>query len=901
MRATVTEERRERRRPGRGGAAWALAALVLALGSGPAPAAQETGGGSSCDLRQARQLYEIGRFEAALAILEPCVKTGFEAREREEGYALLAKTYLVLDRFEEAREAVHSLVALNPNYSPDTEDPLWFVEQVRTMSAGEAVQVVTSVSKTPESLRLAPATVVVVTSQEIARRGYLDLEAVLHDLPGFDISRGNGDIYSLFYQRGYRSRNDRTLFLVDGVEQNDLWQNTAYLSRQYPLSNVDRIEVIYGPASTMYGANAFVGVINVVTKEPEALLADGERFGGSVQVGGGTWATRFTDTTVAWRHPTQDISFSFAGRLYRSDEMDLSGFPEWDYDPAFYDGVDYGRVLSVRGREQAGAFLGALSEADAALLASSPYVDVVGDGGTVTDLLLTPAGAARARQLDRGAYGRLVGGRPVAYSDRTDDWLLYGKLKLHNLSLGIQTWRREEGFTSWYTDNLYPGADNGVLWIPEQTFVYLKYSRDLTPDLGLTVFSRFKRHTLAPGTQEQQLRNYATGDLDLLNLAQEVPSFWRTTGFDLLSRQFRTEVTVVYAPSPRLDVVAGFDGRSSVIQGDFLRTVEGSEIPGENVEQTKGELIDQLDLGIFAQASYRFSERLKLVLGSRLDSNEVRGGGGYGTVFNPRLAAIWSPGSFVVKGIYAEAFKDASNFNRYAIAPGFRDLPNPDLKPEKVKNYELAFGWSGPSELSLEVAAYRADYSDAVVAARVPFGDGTTLQNQSGGSMEITGLQASLTWHRGGFDLFANYTYTDPRSTNPLTAEGEPRTDEEGNPLSDVRVGDIAEHRLNLGLSTRLFERLDLDLRLNYVGDRPTGADTSVPLNPLDRIEGYTVINAAVSYEGLLPGLRLQLLVNNLLDEAYFHPGVSVADGLALASRIPQNERSVFLRVAYDF
>ena len=38
------------------------------------------------------------------------------------------------------------------------------------------------------------------------------------------------------------------------------------ISRQYPLPNIKRIEYVYGPASTMYGANAFVGVINVVTK-----------------------------------------------------------------------------------------------------------------------------------------------------------------------------------------------------------------------------------------------------------------------------------------------------------------------------------------------------------------------------------------------------------------------------------------------------------------------------------------------------------------------------------------------------------------------------------------------------------------------------------------------------------
>ena len=78
------------------------------------------------------------------------------------------------------------------------------------------------VSKTSESLREAPATVVVVTGEEIERRGYLHLADIFQDLPGFDVSRGNGVVYSSLYQRGFRATgSDRLLFLVDGVQQND--------------------------------------------------------------------------------------------------------------------------------------------------------------------------------------------------------------------------------------------------------------------------------------------------------------------------------------------------------------------------------------------------------------------------------------------------------------------------------------------------------------------------------------------------------------------------------------------------------------------------------------------------------------------------------------------------------
>ena len=41
--------------------------------------------------------------------------------------------------------------------------------------------------------------------------------------------------------------------MIDGVEENDVWLNWAYLSRQYPISNIKAIEVVYGPTGTMYG------------------------------------------------------------------------------------------------------------------------------------------------------------------------------------------------------------------------------------------------------------------------------------------------------------------------------------------------------------------------------------------------------------------------------------------------------------------------------------------------------------------------------------------------------------------------------------------------------------------------------------------------------------------------
>jgi len=107
--------------------------------------------------------------------------------------------------------------------------------------------------------------------------------------------------------------------------------------------------VVYGPASTIYGANAFTGVISVTTRQPKAFLEDGENLGFVVQAAGGSFQTSYLDATVAGRTPSGRLSWSLTGRSFRSDERDLSGFEDWDYDFSALDELDYRETLRIEG------------------------------------------------------------------------------------------------------------------------------------------------------------------------------------------------------------------------------------------------------------------------------------------------------------------------------------------------------------------------------------------------------------------------------------------------------------------------------------------------------------------------------------------------------------------------
>src|SRR6185436_14941892 len=219
-----------------------------------------------------------------------------------------------------------------------------------------------------------------------------------------------------------------------------------------------------------------------------------------------------------------------------------------------------------------------------------------------------------------------------------------------------------------------------------------------------------------------------------------------------------------------------------------------------------------------------------------------------------------------------------TDFEKFGTLPFVYDFPSGGLRPEKVKNFEVSAGWQPTDALSLEAAAYEARYTDLVTLRRVPgcvqiFGC-NQLQNHD--QLRIRGLQVTAQYRVGRVGLWSNYTYTNPVQRNPEDADGQPLLDNQGNVIDELRVADIASHRVNLGLDFDFLTRFKADLRLHYIGPRPTGRGTTVAANPLSQIDSSTVADAALSYVDLLPGMTLQLIVNNLFDREYFDPGRDV-------------------------
>ncbi len=176
---------------------------------------------------------------------------------------------------------------------------------------------ITSTSKSPQNLGEVPSTIFVITATEIKEKGYFTLEEALSDLPGFQFRNILG-INSYVFQRGIPSQNNLILLLIDGIQVNELNSGGFYGGGQYNLSNVERIEVIYGPASVAYGTNAISGIINIITKSAEEKqLAMNSLIG--------TFNTVATDIGFGCITKKKNFGIRVSGMYKQTDKADLRG------------------------------------------------------------------------------------------------------------------------------------------------------------------------------------------------------------------------------------------------------------------------------------------------------------------------------------------------------------------------------------------------------------------------------------------------------------------------------------------------------------------------------------------------------------------------------------------------
>ncbi len=185
---------------------------------------------------------------------------------------------------------------------------------------------VSGVSRYKQSTSDVPNSIQVISRQQIQDRAYQDLSDLLKDVAGFDITANAGQFGEFYSLRGIGG-NDRFLVLINGQKLNPSSGTHLSIGNSISIKYADRVEIIYGPASAVYGADAFSGIINIVMNEdvPEKRL--------TVSAQGNYGSLNTTDASFEMSlKPTNKLSFYLNSRIYKSDGPDFS-----EQENSFYD------------------------------------------------------------------------------------------------------------------------------------------------------------------------------------------------------------------------------------------------------------------------------------------------------------------------------------------------------------------------------------------------------------------------------------------------------------------------------------------------------------------------------------------------------------------------------------
>ncbi|MDM8551531.1 TonB-dependent receptor [Desulfobacterales bacterium HSG2] len=151
---------------------------------------------------------------------------------------------------------------------PDQDVEAAIDEEFKWLREEAEAQFVTVATKTKMTAQEAPSIVSVITAEEIRNMGARNIVDVLRTVPGFDLVKRGNDVLQQIYIRGLTSPgNEKVKIMINGHSMQMLLGSPGQNFERLPTGSIRKIEIIRGPGSALYGTGAFLGVINIITKE----------------------------------------------------------------------------------------------------------------------------------------------------------------------------------------------------------------------------------------------------------------------------------------------------------------------------------------------------------------------------------------------------------------------------------------------------------------------------------------------------------------------------------------------------------------------------------------------------------------------------------------------------------
>lgn len=761
-------------------------------------------------------------------------------------------------------------------------------------------QEVITATRTRTTLRDAPAAVYVITAQQIRERGYRTLVEALQDLPGFDIVHNYGIFPELIHQRGLVGNNQRTLLYVDGVLDNNLTEAAILAgSIRFPLHNVKRIEVIAGPASALYGANAFNGVINIITKDGRSqpgneaeITAGGYNnlsrpgYGANISLRGGTTeqAFPFSYSVSGYMFRTVGPDFSGVGRLERSDfgrydpeyavtseicggqcNPDSTSVGYW-WSPYF--NVANLDTYNITGKFQMGNFR----------FQTVNWQYNQGDG--------TFANGTNQIDTDKLGYRG-------SHWDFENHSFSFGYLKEFGsfLSLDTEAGIRHTAILS-TSGEQYPGTA-GVqpyyLPDPAATSIVHNYTRPdqaydfkqrLTYSPGAnatTVLGWEGDHTIVPEAYGSERRIRTT------NYAGYVQQMVRPIAMLQLTAGYRYDYNTDYGEShtPRLGAVLHptDDLTFKLLLGTGFRAPTAWELYNETAQRLRNEdLMPERLRSVEVGVAYRFKKRYyfsvqayqnrieNLILEVQTGQPNPAGGNWNQNqnVGDAEIVGVESQTDFLIWDNLSLNFNHTYSDGKYLNLP-YSVVSSPTTR-----------GRPGDDPLQDAVGTVVANLrtQEAVVLAQL---EQSILNSVSAVNPDLATNQVFLRKLRSVLP------------THLLDLDGIPATGP---------IPNIARHKFNLGATYYPIRNLSLNLRLNYVSERRT-----ISTNPERTIPAYYFWVANIRWDQAfsVESLYVDLMVRNVTNELFWDPGIRTATGGYYPTRHPLENRNIWLTIGFRF
>jgi outer membrane receptor protein involved in Fe transport len=726
-------------------------------------------------------------------------------------------------------------------------------------------------SRTKQTAAEAPAIVSVITDKDIRDMGARNWEDILRTVPGFDTVLKSLGLERPVNVRGVSSGGymNKIKFMLNGHDVlNEETGGPGFIFPRLPVENISRVEVIRGPGSALYGSNAFLGVVNVVTKgsgDDSRVTAEGTSRSDSR-------ATAFVSRKAGKGGFSLYADYARELGQRRRIEKDSADANFTGIKTAFgYPGPVGPTPAYTRQRAQSvilepkltagdfyanAFFLGMRSEMPFGIASS-----ITDENRTDVDNLMAEAGYKRefspGNSLQvRGFYDwSALDGRWELFSEETAQLVDFANAIMSGG--GAASHPAGEGiYMHLASKQTFYGAE-GTLTVTPVDGVQL---------LGGLLYDAKLTHDAKEDTNSQIFEAFSPV---VVNGVSRLP-------FEYLGGNQSVEPALLY------------------VDGDILRV--NTAAYGQATFDLK-EIFSAPGLG----------KALTLTAGLRNDRyNDV------GSSLNPRTGLVYAPTeSLYFKALYGTAFR-APNIDevRFRFNPFLNGSRN--VKPEKLITAEFLAGWRPSGRVESTVTFARTRIRDLIE----PGLSGLLAENK--GKIEAQSVEwearVSLTGRMRGY---ANATYQDVKNVTRATVTGAlvgPMT-----PVSftqpEFNPGGIPRYLGNVGLNADVSGKVNVNVFANHVGERSRSGElqfqaAGAPPNPpttgvvekkdaREPMKARTIVNLTTRLHDFdfAPGAELRLQVQNVFNAGWRDPD----DRGVITNDLPRQGRDVSVQLSYIF